>query len=44
MALEKLAEARDRVEMDGSGLAAVVECLGGSAGGVELAKAKCWVW
>jgi hypothetical protein len=42
MALEKLAEARDRVEMDGSGL--VVECLGGSAGGVELAGAKCWVW
>jgi hypothetical protein len=41
-ALGKLAEARDRAEMDGSGLATVAECSGGLAGGVELAGGKDW--
>jgi hypothetical protein len=40
--LGKLAEARDLAEMDGSGLATVVECSGGLAGGAELAGAKDW--
>jgi hypothetical protein len=39
-ALGKLAEARDRAEMDGNGLAMVAECSGGLAGGAELAGAK----
>jgi hypothetical protein len=41
-ALGKLAEARDRAEMDRSGLATVDECSGGLAGGAELAGAKDW--
>jgi hypothetical protein len=41
-ALGKLVEARDRAEMDGSGLATVAECSGGLAGSAEFAGAKDW--
>jgi hypothetical protein len=41
-ALGKLFEARDRAEMDGSGLATVAECSGGLAGSAEFAGAKDW--